>query len=51
MSDYELDIELLICSMLWDKRDDIYKDRNGRNRLGEKCVLIIKKIRRTKGCL
>jgi hypothetical protein len=50
MSDFELDIELRI-NMLWDKREDIYKDRNERNVLGEKCVLIIKKIRSIKRCL
>jgi hypothetical protein len=48
MSDFELDIELLIHlvearPMLWGKTKDIYKGKNETKTLGEKCVPVLKK--------
>jgi hypothetical protein len=48
MVDFEFDINLLISlvearSVLWDKTDDIYKDRNETERHGEKFVFVFKK--------
>jgi hypothetical protein len=51
MCDFEFDIDLLISlvearPVLWDKTDDIYKDRNEtkQKRHGEKFVFVFKKI-------
>jgi len=43
MGDFELDIDLLISPVearpvLWDKTDDIYKDRNERKAWREVCI-------------
>jgi hypothetical protein len=48
MSDFELDIEMLISlmesrPMLWDKTDDIFKDRNVTKKAWRKWVLVLKK--------
>jgi hypothetical protein len=54
MSDFELDIELLTFLMesrpkLWDRTDDIRKDRNVTKRLGDKWVLVLKKTLKVPG--
>jgi hypothetical protein len=48
MGDFEFDIDLLVSlveakPLLWDKTDDIYKDRNETKRHGEKFVFVFKK--------
>ena len=48
MGDFEFDTDLLISlveasPVLWDKTDDIYKDRNGTRKHGEKFVFVFKK--------
>jgi len=48
MSDFEMEIKLLMFLvearvMLWDKKDGVYRQKLNKKRLGEKCVLVLKK--------
>lgn len=48
MSDFEMEIKLLMFLvearvMLWDKKDDIYRQKFKKNRLGEKSVFWFKR--------
>jgi hypothetical protein len=56
MGDFEFDIELLISlvevkPVLWDKTDDIYKDRNETKKsMGRSLYLPLRRLRSSRRC-